>query len=419
MKKRLLLAVLVGSGAAAIAQSPVQLDPNRQGTDPSSLSEVIAPNNNQVQGKRSVEEWYNFIDAADVSAGGAIDFTFYGNNFMFPDSTVKQRYADGAGGLILNGVNRHNIGEMFDPKSFYYTEILSEHNAYTVDSIQIGFRYRNNIPGTVDTLEIQVFYDDAILLGNLVDGNGNIIEATAWIAYNRTLGKGAGAKLEWREFLTETDTSWAQYATPGLKLPQTVSINRDGLIAVAYKYIPGFDYSPGDTLDSDWETPEPDKKLNEFQPLIASDQAETEEDSYNHGLGVRSVTKYDPDNNWGDNFIPGDAWIGFTEYVYIGFHIASNNVSVPVIDQASASVYPNPSNGSDVVNIEFATTENTDVTVELFDLMGNKIQTVLSGNVEAGNQIASANVAGLSSGIYVYTIKAGDQVVTGKLSVVK
>ena len=163
MKKRILLAVLVGAaGVSAMAQSPVQLDPRQQGTDPSTY---VSPAGSQTQGKRIVTDWYNFIDASDANNGGAISYTIYGNNPIFPDSTVVQSYGDGNGGLVLSPVGRHLVGEMFDPKSFYYTDLLGEYNPYTVDSIAFGYRYAHNIPGTVDTLEFQAYYDDAIRTG--------------------------------------------------------------------------------------------------------------------------------------------------------------------------------------------------------------------------------------------------------------
>src|SRR5688572_21849508 len=102
MKKRLLLAVLVGAaGVAAMAQSPVQLDPKLQGTNPVPF---VSPTASPMQGKRVVTDWFNFMDAADATNGGAINFTVYNNNAMFPDSTVKQTYGDGAGGTILGYV---------------------------------------------------------------------------------------------------------------------------------------------------------------------------------------------------------------------------------------------------------------------------------------------------------------------------
>lgn len=413
MKKRLLLAVLVGAaGISAMAQSPVQLDPRHQGTDPSTYS---APATSQLQGKRVVTDWYNFIDASDANNGGAISYTIYSNNCLWPDSLVKQRYGDGNGGVELGYVYRHNLGQMFDPKSFYFTELLSEHNPYEVDSISLAYRYFHGKAGSVDTLEIQVFYDDAISLGTFT-GSG---EKTAWIGYDRTTGVGANAKQTWRVLLSEDDTSWANFKDLSLALPNPASIGRNGLFAVAFRYIPGYAYSLGDTLDQTWDSPEPTNKLNQFQPLIGTDNAKTAEDSYNHGLAVIKSNKYDATSGWAEEFIPGDAWNNFNEYVYCSVHLSSPNVSVGAIQNGLSRVYPNPSNGAGAVNIAFTTVETANVTVEVFDLLGNKVQTAMNGSFEAGQQYATVQTSDLKAGVYVYTINANGQVITGKISVTK
>jgi|GEM_PF-2385522 len=416
MKKRILLAVLVGAaGASAMAQSPVQLDPRFIGTEPTSTVSIAG---SQTQGKKIVTDWFNFMEASDAASGGAISYTYYNNNVMFPDTNVVQSYGDGNGGVVLSPVGKHIVGEMFDPKSFYYTDILDKYNPYTVDSIAFGYRYAYNIPGSVDTLEFQAFYDDAVRKGNLVDANGNILETTAWVVYDRTTQKGANAKQEWRITLDETDTSWANYNIRGLKLPNPATIAADGLIAITYRFIPGYAYSPGDTITHTWD-PAPDHKLNQFQPFMGTDNAKTEEDSYNHSLQVVSSNKYNDQSNWAAAFIPGDAWNNFSNYVYISFHISSPNVGINPIEASTTAVYPNPSMGSESVSIAYTLNSNTNVTIELYDLLGNKVQTVVNGALEAGEQIATVNASSLNAGIYVYSIKAGDQILTGKMSIVK
>lgn len=417
MKKSILLATLIGAaGLTATAQSPVKLDSKFMGIVD---NEIEVPTKTYTQGKREVTAWYNFIEAASVSNGGPIQFTYYSNNPIFPDSTVLQTYGTEGGGNVLNSVARHNVGQMFDPKSFLFkNDLLSIYNAYIVDSFEFGYRYSHNIPGSVDTLEFQVFYGTSVRVGNLVDQNGNVIEPTAWIEYDRVNGKGANANEEWRITLDETDTSWAQFNIVRNALPTAATIPGNGLIAIAYRFIPGYEYNVGDTLSVVWDDPVPTKLLNEFQPFIGTDNVDTREDSYNNGLTVRKFNKYDPDNNWASAFIPGDAWNDMKEYVYIGFHISSPNVSVNTIDDSKIEVYPNPSMGQNV-NIAFNTEENANIAVEVYDMLGNKVQTVLNGNFEAGQQVAEVNTANLKSGIYVYSIKAGEQTIKGKFSVVK
>ncbi|MBI1221844.1 MAG: T9SS type A sorting domain-containing protein [Bacteroidetes bacterium] len=414
MKKRLLLAVLVGAATlSAMAQSPVKIDhdPALLGTDPSNYAAHTPVHT--MQGKTVVTDWYNFIDASDATQGGAINYKFYSNIDIWPDSNVKLSYGDGNGGNILLYVGRHNTGQMFDPKSFYYTDVLSEHNPYNIDSLMIAYRYFRGKPAdVVDTLEIQVFYDDAILKGTF-QGSG---EKTAWIKYDRNTGKGANAKQEWRVLLTNTDTSWGSYSNLGLALPSTASIGRDGLFAATFRYIPGYSYSLGDTLSHTWDNPPVVNQLNEFQILRGFDEAKTAEDSYNHALDIVKSNKYDAQSGWANEFIPGDAWNGDNEYCYVSVHLTSPNVGMAPIKGGLSRVFPNPSNGQNV-SIAFTTTRSSDVTVEVFDLQGRKVQTAMNTVVEAGQQIAKVNTDGLNAGVYIYTIKAEGQVISGKITV--
>lgn len=412
MKKRSLLAVALGvASLTAMAQSPVRLQNSGEGVAPTPYSEL-----NVLGKKQTVSEWYNFIDDAEQ---GGISFTVYGNNSLWPDSLALQRYGSTGGGVELGSTGRHNVGQMFDPKSFYYTNPFTEHNPYTVDSIRLGYRYAHNMPGTVDTVEVQVFNGAGVLSGNLVDANGNVLEKTAWIGYNRTLGIGSNASQTFRFTLDENDNNWTTWTIKGLELPQPVSISRNGLIAVAYRYIPGFAYSLNDTLDHQWDTllSLPVRKLNHFQPLIGTDNAKTAEDSYNHGLSIRKFQKYNQSTNWDQEFIPGDAWNDFTEYVYVSFKATSPNVGLAKNNVKVANAYPNPASSD--LNVDYSVAASGEVSVELYDLLGNKVKTISNGVVEAGSYTATTSVSDLKSGVYFVTIKSGNNVATQKVTVVK
>ena len=73
-------------------------------------------------------------------------------------------------------------------------------------------------------------------------------------------------------------------------------------------------------------------------------------------------------------------------------------------------VSPNPA--TDLATFAFETTEKN-ATVTLFDLSGKAVveQTAVIG---ASNQI-EVNMANLMAGYYIYSVKAGDNIVTGKL----
>ena len=81
--------------------------------------------------------------------------------------------------------------------------------------------------------------------------------------------------------------------------------------------------------------------------------------------------------------------------------------------------YPNPFNPSTV--IKYSVRENTHVVLKVFDMLGREVSTLLDEEKPAGTYKISFDAAraGLSSGTYFYTIKAGDFVQTKKMILLK
>lgn len=79
--------------------------------------------------------------------------------------------------------------------------------------------------------------------------------------------------------------------------------------------------------------------------------------------------------------------------------------------------YPNPFNP--VTTIAYAVSAPGFVTIELFDLAGKKIATLVNSEKQPGFYSYTLNGAGLSSGIYLYRMTAGRYVQTRKLMLLK
>ena len=79
--------------------------------------------------------------------------------------------------------------------------------------------------------------------------------------------------------------------------------------------------------------------------------------------------------------------------------------------------YPNPFNPT--TNIRFAVPESQNVQVNVYDMLGRHVSTVMDRHVSAGAHTVAFDGAGLSSGIYLYTVTAGSQTLTGKMLLVK
>lgn len=66
--------------------------------------------------------------------------------------------------------------------------------------------------------------------------------------------------------------------------------------------------------------------------------------------------------------------------------------------------YPNPFNPSTKIN--FSIPERGYVTLKVFDLLGKEVAELVNGDYSSGTYAIDYNAAGLSSGIYVYSIEA-------------
>jgi hypothetical protein len=79
--------------------------------------------------------------------------------------------------------------------------------------------------------------------------------------------------------------------------------------------------------------------------------------------------------------------------------------------------YPNPFNPGTV--IRFGLPEAADVRLEVFDLAGRRVAVLTDGTRAAGWHTVTFNGSGLSSGVYVYRLRAGEFVQSRKLVLVK
>ena len=66
--------------------------------------------------------------------------------------------------------------------------------------------------------------------------------------------------------------------------------------------------------------------------------------------------------------------------------------------------YPNPFNPT--TNIVYAVPVKSNVTLDVYNLIGQKLVTLFEGDVEAGKHVSQFNASSLSSGIYFFTLTA-------------
>ncbi len=79
--------------------------------------------------------------------------------------------------------------------------------------------------------------------------------------------------------------------------------------------------------------------------------------------------------------------------------------------------YPNPFNPS--TNINFNLPESGLVTLKVYNLLGQEIAELVNGSMVSGSYSINFDASGLSSGVYIYRLQAGNQVQTKKMMLIK
>jgi hypothetical protein len=79
--------------------------------------------------------------------------------------------------------------------------------------------------------------------------------------------------------------------------------------------------------------------------------------------------------------------------------------------------YPNPFNPSTSIQYELGIMQF--VSIKVYDVLGNEIVTLVNEEKPAGTYEADWNASGLPSGVYVYSIRAGNFIQTKKMLLMK
>lgn len=79
--------------------------------------------------------------------------------------------------------------------------------------------------------------------------------------------------------------------------------------------------------------------------------------------------------------------------------------------------YPNPFNPTTSISYALPSTEL--VRLEVFDLLGRSVSVLVNERVEAGSHTVRFDASSLSSGIYVYRLSAGGQIITRQMALIR
>jgi hypothetical protein len=105
------------------------------------------------------------------------------------------------------------------------------------------------------------------------------------------------------------------------------------------------------------------------------------------------------------------------DYTWSGLTAVDDAVSSLPARFELMEAYPNPFNPS--TNIQFALPAAANVSLKVYNLLGQEIATLASGMMSAGTHTVTFDAKSLSSGVYFYTLNAGNFVGTHKMMLMK
>jgi hypothetical protein len=110
--------------------------------------------------------------------------------------------------------------------------------------------------------------------------------------------------------------------------------------------------------------------------------------------------------------------------------VRSSRIEVNVIDPLSADDptdlpngvelaqnFPNPFNPNTVIGFRLSVAGEANL--RIYDLLGREVAVLVDGMQAAGAYTVTFDATTLASGVYVYTLRAGDRVVTKKMLLMK
>lgn len=317
---------------------------------------------------------------------------------------------------------------------------LSRFNKYTVDSVFFPYLYVRYVDSimqsgdmvpVVDTLVVQFFRFDNLEEGGFTPTGGDREIFMKPDNYTQNFGGSNNAAFTLRIPLTAADstprpsgTGWGSLGRT-IALPEDFDIDSDVNLefrnvfgfSISYRTMVPFEF--GDTMevrDGSAVT----KKLNYFGHSFYSNSSVEvfQTDRINNSWWVQGDIGYGEAVNGWENALPGNAYFD-DRYFNYGVHISTNSLGTEELnDNVMFGVYPNPISASEILKADFNLNNGTDVEIEIYDLLGNKVKDVVSGYYAGGEHTVDVSITDLTAGVYVYTIKAGNSVASKKITVV-
>ncbi|MCF8255175.1 MAG: T9SS type A sorting domain-containing protein [Bacteroidia bacterium] len=452
MKKLLLTAfAALTFGTAAMAQ---KID-NSKDRRFQSVSEAKNPFNHKSLGKGGefISDWYDIIELIGQSNVGANLTGFV--NFLVHDSLNKFVNDD----ATLTYGAWHSVGQVIDPKddliqlSASPQNQLSRYNSYKCDTIAFRYLYVRNVDSIADGMGGKTNVVDTLFVAYFAGAQIEKLQFTAsgdklamvdWNFANRApanyikmdtflLSSGVNEALDTTNVLDNNggfENSWtskiAQFPAPaGMK----VDVNPNGsttanLVGFTYTFKSGVPtIENGDTAVFIYQldpatAPVGMRRSNYFGCRFEQNSGSIgweNKNFWNTSLFALKSTSYASNNGW-DGYVSGNA---FTSDLFLEsyFHLTvTGEIGVGSEENNKVSInkiFPNPSTG--LVKATFELTSNSDVTVNVVNLMGQTVKSMDFGKTAAGKYDLPMDLTSLTPGVYMISITAGNSTTTQKI----
>lgn len=162
-------------------------------------------------------------------------------------------------------------------------------------------------------------------------------------------------------------------------------------------------------LNEFYDTPNEWKKIEYSVP----DSLDSPDDTIVHTLLVAPHQHETAGTEFEGHNMYWDEVIAYKDSVSTSSEIISNTPKQFQLEQN----YPNPFNPN--TKIEYSVPKYSHVTVDVFNIVGQRVYTLVNKTQSPGNYSVNFDASGLTSGIYFYRLQAGSEVINRKMTLVK
>ncbi len=312
--------------------------------------------------------YYELFDGQFPAAGWSISN---------PDGGITFAQFAGANGPSLGGNKSVKIDfysySATNQNDFLYSRVYTGLNEF--DSLKFDYAHAN-YPGYTDRLIVKLSLDGGATYPHTIFDKSGAALATA----------GSSSS-------SFTPTSPSQWVTFRYPLMQVIPVELSSFEAKAI----GLD------VELNWTTTTETNNYGfEIQRKYADDFLTVGfVKGSGHSTNIRKYSFTDKELNEG-NYV-----YRLKQIDYNGAYHYSNEVEVLVAGPKVYFIeqnYPNPFNPATTIRFNLA--ENSNVTLKVYNNLGEEIRTLYSGKLKAGRNEVTFDGAGLSSGIYIYRIEA-------------